>query len=265
MLRLYFLQQWYGLADEALEDTVNDSQTMRAFLGINLASDAVPDATTLLKFRHLLEKHDLCATIFETINAHLEERGLLMREGTLVDATIIDAPSSTKNKDKARDPDMHQTKKGNQWYFGMKAHIGADRDIGIVHTVISTAVNISDISQTDQLLHGQETQVNADAGYTGVEKREKIAEEDPTGRIDWQIAKRRSPIKKMEEGPEKDLILTAEKTKPSVRAFVEYPFHILKNIFRHRKTRYRGLAKNHHQLPVLFGLGNLVVAARKLA
>jgi IS5 family transposase len=264
MLRLYFLQQWYGLADEALEDAVYDSQAMRAFLGINLASDAVPDATTLLKIRHLLEKHDLCATIFETINAHLEERGLLMREGTLVDATIINAPSSTKNKDKARDPDMHQTKKGNQWYFGMKAHIGTDRDSGIVHTVISTAANISDISQTDQLLHGQETQVHADAGYTGVEKREKIAVEDPTGRIDWQIAKRRSPIKKMEEGPEKDLILAAEKAKASVRAFVEHPFHILKNIFRHRKTRYRGLAKNHHQLQVLFGLGNLVVAARKL-
>jgi len=264
MLRLYFLQQWYGLADEALEDAVYDSQAMRAFLGINLASDPVPDATTLLKFRHLLEKHDLCATIFETINAHLEERGLLMREGTLVDATIINAPSSTKNKDKARDPDMHQTKKGNQWYFGMKAHIGTDRDSGIVHTVISTAANISDISQTDQLLHGQETQVHADAGYTGVEKREKIAVEDPTGRIDWQIAKRRSPIKKMEEGPEKDLILAAEKAKASVRAFVEHPFHILKNIFRHRKTRYRGLAKNHHQLQVLFGLGNLVVAARKL-
>jgi transposase, IS5 family len=264
MLRLYFLQQWYGLADEALEDAVYDSQAMRAFLGINLASNPVPDATTLLKFRHLLEENDLCATIFETINAHLEERGLLMREGTLVDATIINAPSSTKNKDKARDPDMHQTKKGNQWYFGMKAHIGTDRDSGIVHTVISTAANISDISQTDKLLHGQETQVHADAGYVGIEKREEIAEEDPTGRIDWQIAKRRGPIKKMAEGPEKDLILAEEKAKASVRAFVEHPFHILKNLFRHRKTRYRGLAKNYHQLQVLFGLGNLVVAARKL-
>lgn len=264
MLRLYFLQQWYALADEALEDAVYDSHAMRGFLGINLASDPVPDATTLLKFRRLLEKNDLCATIFETINGHLEERGMLMREGTLVDATILNAPSSTKNKDKARDPEMHQTKKGNQWYFGMKAHIGTDRDSGLVHTVISTAANISDISQTAELLHGQETQVHADAGYVGVEKREEIIEEDPLGRIDWQVAKKRGSIKKMEEGPEKDLILAAEKAKASVRAFVEHPFHILKNLFGHRKTRYRGLAKNHHQLQVLFGLGNLVVAARKL-
>ena len=263
MLRLYFLQQWYGLADEALEDAVYDSQAMRAFLGINLSSDPVPDATTLLKFRHLLEAKDLCAAIFETINAHLEERGLLMREGTLVDATIINAPSSTKNKDKSRDPEMHQAKKGNQWHFGMKAHIGADRDSGMVHTVISTAANVSDISQTVELLHGSETQVHADAGYVGVQKRAEIEKEDPDGRIDWQIAQRRSPIKKMEEGPEKERILAAEKAKASVRAFVEHPFHLLKNIFRHRKTRYRGLAKNHHQLQVLFGLGNLVLASRQ--
>lgn len=265
MLRLYFLQQWYSLADEALEDAVYDSQAMRSFLGIHLASDPVPDATTLLKFRHLLEKNDLCATIFETINAHLEELGLLMREGTLVDATIINAPSSTKNKDKARDSEMHQTKKGNQWYFGMKAHIGTDRDSGLVHTVVSTAANISDISQTAKLLHGQENQVNGDAGYVGIEKRKEIVAEDPNSRIDWQIAKKRGAIKKMQEGSEKELIMAEEKAKASVRAFVEHPFHILKNLFRHRKTRYRGLAKNHHQLQVIFGLCNLVVATRKLA
>ena len=265
MLRLYFLQQWYSLADEALEDAVYDSQAMRGFLGINLSTDPVPDATTLLKFRHLLEKKDLCATIFETINSHLEERGLLMREGTLVDATIINAPTSTKNKDRKRDPEMHQTKKGNQWYFGMKAHIGTDRDSGMIHTVISTAANVSDISQTAELLHGSETQVHADAGYVGVEKREEIKAEDPSNRIDWQIAKRRQPIKKMEDGLEKDRLLAVEKAKASVRAFVEHPFHTLKNLFRHRKTRYRGLAKNHHQLQVLFGLSNLVLAARKQA
>jgi len=265
MLRLCFLQQWYGLADEALEDAVYDSQAMRGFLGINLAVDPVPDATTLLKFRHRLEENDLCAAIFETINRQLEECGLLMREGTLVDATIINAPSSTKNKDRARDPEMHQTKKGNQWYFGMKAHIGADRDSGIVHTVLSTAANVSDISQTSELLHGQETQVHADAGYVGVEKRPEIKKEDPDGRIDWRIARRRKPIKDLKEGAEKDRLLSAEKAKASVRAFVEHPFHILKNLFRHRKTRYRGLAKNHHQLQVLFGLSNLVVASRTLA
>lgn len=265
MLRLYFLQQWYALADEALEDAVYDSHAMRAFLRINLATDPVPDATTLLRFRRLLEANDLCTGLFEAINAHLEEQGLLMREGTLVDATIIHAPSSTKNKDKSRDPEMHQTKKGNQWYFGMKAHIGTDRDSGMVHTVISTAANVSDISQTAGLLHGHETQVHADAGYIGVEKRNEIKAEDPVGRIDWQIACRRGPLKKMGEGAEKSRLLAAEKSKASVRAYVEHPFHLLKNIFRHRKTRYRGLAKNHHQLQVLFGLGNLVLAARKMA
>jgi IS5 family transposase len=183
----------------------------------------------------------------------------------LFDATIINAPSSTKNKDKSRDHEMHQTKKGNEWYFGMKAHIGTDRDSGMVHTVISTAANVSDISQTAGLLHGSETQVHADAGYVGVEKREEIQAEDPTGRIDWQIAKRRAPIKKMEEGAEKDRILAVEKAKASVRAFVEHPFHLLKNIFRHRKARYRGLEKNHHQLQILFGLGNLVLASRRTA
>jgi len=265
MLRLYFLQQWYGLADEALEDAVYDSQAMRRFLGINLSADPVPDATTLLKFRRLLEKNDLCAAIFEAINAHLEERGLLMREGTLVDATIINAPSSTKNKDRSRDPEMHQTKKGNQWYFGMKAHIGVDRHSSLVHTVVSTAANASDISQAGGLLHGSETQVHADAGYVGVGKRDEIKAADPGGKLDWQIAKRRQPIRNMEDGPEKESLLAMEKAKASVRAFVEHPFHILKNLFKHRKTRYRGLAKNHHQLQVLFGLGNLVVAARQAA
>ncbi len=236
---------------------------MRAFLGINLSTDPVPDATTLLKFRRLLEKNDLCAAIFEAINAHLEERGLLMREGTLVDATIINAPSSTKNKDRSRDPGMHQTKKGNQWYFGMKAHIGVDRQSGLVHTVISTAANVSDISQTAGLLHGSERQVHADAGYLGVEKRDEIKSADPGGKLDWHIAKRRQPIRNMAEGSAKESLLAVEKAKASVRAFVEHPFHILKNLFGHRKTRYRGLAKNHHQLQVLFGLGNLVVAARQ--
>ena len=265
MLRLYFLQQWYGLADEALEDAVYDSQAMRSFLGINLSLDPVPDATTLLKFRHLLEKQNLCAAIFETINNYLEEQGLLLREGTLVDATIINGPTSTKNKEKSRDPEMHQTKKGNQWYFGIKAHIGVDRDSGLVHTVISTSANISDISQTAELLHGSETQVHADAGYLGVEKREEIQAEDPGERIHWQVAQRRSSIKKMEDGDEKERLLVDEKAKASVRAFVEHPFHQLKNIFKHRKTRYRGLDKNHHQLQVLFGLGNLVFASRRMS
>jgi transposase, IS5 family len=261
MLRVYFLQQWYGLADEALEDALYDSQALRGFARIDLTAEGVPDATTLLKFRRLLETHDLCQGLFIAINADLSARGLLLREGTLVDATLIAAPSSTKNQEKQRDPEMHQTRKGNQWYFGLKAHIGADRDSKLVHTVVVTAANVADITQTAALLHGQETQVHADAGYNGVEKRaEIVALERP---IDWQVAGKRGQIKTMAEGPEKETRKALEKAKASVRAFVEHPFHILKNIFRHRKVRYRGLAKNGHQLYTLFGLVNVVIGARQ--
>ena len=261
MLRVYFLQQWYGLADEALEDALYDSQALQGFARIDLSADGVPDATTLLKFRRLLETHDLCKGLFSAINADLTARGLLLREGTLVDATLIAAPASTKNKEKQRDPEMHQTRKGNQWYFGMKAHIGADRDSKLVHTVVVTAANVADITQTAELLHGQETQVHADAGYLGVEKRPEIVALER--KIDWQIARKRGVIKTMAEGQEKAALKAAEKIKASVRAFVEHPFHILKNIFRHRKVRYRGLAKNGHQLYTLFGLVNVVIGARQ--
>jgi IS5 family transposase len=263
MLRVYFLQQWYGLADEAIEDAIYDSQAMRGFARIDLAADGVPDATTLLKFRRLLETNDLCKGIFKAINEDLTARGLMMRGGTLVDATLLAAPPSTKNKEKKRDPEMHQTRKGNQWYFGMKAHIGADRDSKLVHTVVVTAANVADVTKTAELLHGQETQVHADAGYTGVEKREEITALNQT--IDWQIAGKRGQIKKMEEGPAKEALKAVEKAKASIRAFVEHPFHIIKNIFRHRKVRYRGLAKNGHQLHTLFGLANLVIGARRAA
>ena len=259
-LRVYFLQQWYGLADEALEDALYDSQALRGFARIDLAAEGVPDATPLLKFRRLLETHDLCKGLFAALNADLTARGLRLREGTLVDATLIAAPSSTKNKEKQRDPEMHQTRKGNQWYFGMKAHIGADRDSKLVHTVVVTAANVADITQTAELLHGQETQVHADAGYTGVEKREEITALDR--RIDWQIARKRGQVKTMTEGAEKETVKAAEKAKASVRAFVEHPFHILKNLFRHRKVRYRGLAQNGHQLCTLFGLANGLIGAR---
>ena len=261
MLRVYFLQQWYGLADEAIEDAIYDSQAMRGFARIDLAADGVPDATTLLKFRRLLETNDLCKGLFQAIDADLATRGLLMRAGTLVDATLLAAPPSTKNQEKKRDPEMHQTRKGNQWYFGMKAHIGADRDSKLVHTVVVTAANVADITKTSELLHGQEKQVHADAGYTGVEKREEITALNRP--IDWQIAGKRGRIKKMAEGPEKEALKATEKAKASVRAFVEHPFHILKNLFCHRKVRYRGLAKNGHQLHTLFGLANLIIAARQ--
>ena len=261
MLRVYFLQQWHGLADEALEDALYDRQALQGFARIDLTAEGVPDATTLLKFRRLLETHDLCKGLFAAINTDLTARGLLLREGTLVDATLIAAPPSTKNKEKKRDPEMHQTRKGNQWYFGMKAHIGADRDSKLVHTVVVTAANVADITKTSELLHGQEQQVHADAGYTGVEKRAEIVALER--KIDWQIARKRGQIKAMAEGAEKETLKAVEKAKASVRAFVEHPFHILKNIFRHRKVRYRGLAKNGHQLYTLFGLANVIIGARQ--
>jgi IS5 family transposase len=263
MLRVYFLQQWYALADEALEDALYDSHALQSFARIDLTAEGVPDATTLLKFRRLLETHDLCQGLFAAINADLATRGLLLREGTLVDATLIAAPPSTKNREKKRDPEMHQTKKGHQWHFGMKAHIGADRDSKLVHTVVVTAAHVADITQTAALLHGQEQQVHADAGYIGVEKRAEIVALQR--KIDWQIAAKRGTIQAMAEGAEKETLRAVEKAKASVRAFVEHPFHIVKNLFRHRKVRYRGLAKNGHQLYTLFGLANVVIGGRAAA
>jgi IS5 family transposase len=262
MLRIYFLQQWYALADEALEDALYDSQAMRSFAGIDLSVEAVPDATTLLKFRHLLEAHDLTQAIFGEVGAMLEERQLLMKEGTIVDATIIAASSSTKNASKERDPEMPQTKKGNQWYFGMKAHMGVDAQSGLVPTVTGTAANVADIAQTHALLHGQEKTGYADAGSLGVEKRAEITTRSPG--VEWHVAAKRGKVKALAEGAIKELTQQLEKLKAQVRARVEHPFHILKNLFRHRKTRYRGLAKNTAQLHSLFALANLVIARRSL-
>jgi IS5 family transposase len=237
MLRMYCLQQWFGLSDEGLEDAIYDSQAMRSFIGIDLARESVPDATTLLKFRRLLEAHQLTEAIFREINAHLSERGLLLREGTMVDATIIEAPSSTKNETKARDAEMHQTKKGNAWHFGMKAHIGAD-DSGLVDSVHAAAAYESDVAHIHELLHGQEEVVFADAGYTGAYKRDEIVEAVGSGEIradiDWHVAQRRSVIQKMNEGPAKNIRRALERIKAQVRARVEHPFHVVKNLFHHR-------------------------------
>lgn len=268
MLRLYFVQQWYGLSDEAVEDAVSDSAAIRAFVAIDLGREEAPDATTLLKFRQLLQKHELSKKILDEINAYLSERGLLMREGSMVDATIINAPSSTKNKDKARDPEMHQTKKGNQWYHGMKAHIGADADSGLVHSTHYTAANESDVAHTHRVLHGQEKDVFLDAGYSGVEKRQEILQAQADGSIEadlkFCVAMKRSVIKGMAEGVIKELTQAREKLKAQVRARVEHPFHVVKNLFKHKKTRYRGLKKNGAQLDVLFALANLVIVKKKL-
>jgi len=262
MLRMYFLQQWFGLGDEALEDAIYDSQAFRTFLNIDLNGESVPDATTLLKFRHLLEANRLTEAIFEQINLYLEKNGLLMRQGTIVDATIIAAPSSTKNRQKERDPEMHQTKKGNEWHFGMKAHIGVDADSGLTHKLVGTAANVADIAVAADALHGKEEAGYVDAGYTGVEKRAEVIEKHPD--VTWVVAAKRGKINAMPEGPIKSLTKKLEKFKAQVRAKVEHPFHIIKDLFKFRKVRYRGLAKNTAQLFTLFGLANLVIAKRKL-
>lgn len=260
MLRIYFLQQWYALADEALEDAIYDSQAMRDFVGIDLAIESVPDATTLLRFRHLLEKHALTQRIFEEINAHLAEKGLFMREGAIVDATVIAAAPSTKNKAKQRDPEMKQTKKGNQWYFGMKAHIGVDAVTGLTHSVAATSANVADVTMTSELVRDDDKRVYGDAGYTGMWKHLDEEKDAPDSRC--CVAAKRGAIKKMEDSPMKTLLLAFEKAKASIRAKVEHPFHVIKNLFGYRKVRYKGLAKNQAQLFSLFGLANLVLATR---
>ncbi len=260
MLRIYFLQQWYGLSDEGLEDALYDSIALRGFAGIDLAVENVPDATTLLKFRRLLIEHELTRKLFDEIGISLCERGLMMKEGTLVDATIIEAPPSTKNAGKSRDPEMHQTKKGNEWHFGMKAHVGVDADSGLVHSVAGTAANVSDVSQAHLLLHGHEEEAFAGAGYIGVDKRDEMKGKA----VKWHVASKRGKIKAMQEGPLKDLVTALERTKAQIRSRVEHPFHIVKNLFHHRKTRYKGLAKNTAQLFSLFALANLVIARNLL-
>src|SRR5712664_1400471 len=264
MLRIYFLQQWYGLADGAMEDALYDSQALRGFAGIDLTVAAVPDETTVMNFRHWLEEHDLTRALFDEVGAMLEERGLLMRQGTIVDATIIAAPPSTKNKSKTRDPEMHQTKKGNQWHFGMKAHVGVDVASGVVHTLTGTAANEADINQMAAVLHGREEAVfgpreGGDAGYTGADKRPEHANRD----VSWNIATKRSIIKALPKGL-RDVVEPVERALSQVRAWVEHPFHIVKNLFRHKKLRYRGLTKNTAQLQTLFALANLVIVKKAL-
>ena len=260
MLRIYFLQQWYALADEALEDAIYDSQAMRDFIGIDLAIESVPDATTLLRFRHLLEKHALTQRIFAEINASLTEQGLFMREGTIVDATIVAAAPSAKNQAKQRDPEMKQTKKSNQWYFGLKAHIGVDAVTGLAHSVVATSANVADVTIAGALVREDDKRIFGDAGYTGMGKYLGEEKDAPDSRC--CVAAKRGTIKKLEDSPMKTLLLTFEKTKASIRAKVEHPFHVIKNLFGYRKVRYKGLAKNQAQLFSLFALGNLVLAGR---
>jgi len=260
MLRMYIAQQCFGLSDEGMEDAIYDSQSIRAFVGIDLTHESAPDATTLLKFRRLLEQHNLTRRIFDEINEHLASKGLVMCEGTIVDATLIAAPPSTKNRDKRRDPEMQASQKGNAWHFGMKAHVGVDMATGLVHTVVGTAGNVHDVTQAHALLHGGETVVLGDAGYQGVDKRP----ENVGKTITWCTAMRPSARRALKESSPECALEMVEQVKAGIRGKVEHCFHVVKCLFKHRKTRYRGLAKNNVQLLSLFGLANLVLARRYL-
>ena len=261
MLRVHLMQNWFGYSDPAMEEALYETTILRQFAGLSL--ERIPDETTILNFRHLLEKNDLAVGILGVINGYLVDRGLSLRQGTIVDATLIHAPSSTKNKEGKRDPDMHQTKKGNQYYFGAKAHIGVDVESGLVHHVHVTAANVADVTQVDKLLHGEENMVAADAGYTGVEKRED--EEHEGRKVIWQVAARRSTYEKYGK---KSTLYKAhrriEKAKAQTRSKVEHPFRVIKRQFGYTKVRFRGLAKNTVQMVTLFALSNLWMARRYL-
>ena len=261
MLRIHFLQQWFNLSDPAMEEALYDMALFREFVGLDAGEDNLPDESTILRFRHLLEAHNLSLQILATVNATLAAKGLLLKSGTVVDATLIAAPSSTKNSSGERDPEMHQTKKGNQWHFGMKAHIGVDADSGLVHTVVGTAANVNDVTQAHALVHGEEINVLADAGYQGVDKRA----ETQGINVNWHVAMRPGKRKALDKSTPMGAIQDElEQVKARIRAKVEHPFRVIKRQFGHVKVRYRGLAKNTAQLHTLFALSNLWMVRRTL-
>lgn len=259
MLRLYFVQLWYNFSDEGTEDALYDMPVLARFVGIDLTSERIPDSTTLKNLRHLLEDNQLAPKILDQINALPADKSLMLREGTIDDATLIAAPPSTKNKDKARDPEMHQAKKGNEWHFGMKMHLGVDAISGLTHTAVGNAANISDVAMAGQLLRPDDKIVFADAGYTGVAKRP----ENEGNEVDWQVARKGGQVKKLPEGEVQGLTQYAERLKAGIRARVEHPFHIVKKLFGHRKTRYLGNAKNESQWQVLFALANVYMTRKE--
>ena len=257
MVRIHCVQLFYNLSGPGKEDMLYEVESVRRFVGLKL-SGPLPDETTILNFRHLLEEHELGQSLFEEINRHLESQGLRLREGTIVDASIIEAPSSTKNRAGERDPEMHQTKKGNEWRFGMKVHVGADAETGVVHSMTTTPANVHDVTEAHRLLHGGEKRVWGDVGYQGVDKRLENRELD----VEWRVAMRPGRRRHLEPGSYEAL---AEKRKASVRAKVEHPFLYMKRRFGYAKVRYRGLAKNAQRLALLLGLANLMTAERRLA
>ncbi len=260
MLRIHFMQQWFGLSDPAMEEALFDVPLYREFAGLDNGNVRLPDESTILRFRHLLETHKLAGPMLATVNDVLRDKGLMLRIGTVVDATLISAPSSTKNDSGQRDPEMHQTKKGNQWYFGMKAHIGVDAQSGLVHTVKGTAANVNDVVEANGLLHGDETNVFGDAGYQGAHKRP-----DAKDGVTWHVAMRPGKRKALDKTTKLGALTDdIERLKASIRAKVEHPFRVIKRQFGFTKVRYRGLQKNTAQITTLFALANLWMARREL-
>ena len=256
MLRIHCVQLFYNLSDPGMEDLLYEAESVRRFVGLRL-SGPLPDETTILNFRHLLEERHLGQGLMEEINRHLATQGLRLREGTIVDASIIEAPSSKKNGAGERDPQMRQTKKGNEWHFGMKVHIGVDSETGVVHSMSTTSANVHDVTEAHRLLHGGEKRVWGDAGYQGVAKRDENEGLD----VEWRVAMRPGRRRQLERGSEEAV---EERRKASIRAKVEHPFLWVKRRFGYAKVRYRGLAKNTQRLALLLGLTNLITAERHL-
>ncbi len=260
MLRIHFMQQWFALSDPAMEEALHDMPVFREFAGLEGWDERLPDESTILRFRHVLDKHKLAGQILQTVNDLLSAKGVMLKSGTVVDATLIAAPSSTKNSSGERDPEMKQSRKGQQWYFGMKCHIGVDIESGLVHTVRGTSGAVNDVIEANHLVRASDREVYADAGYQGAGKRP-----DARSDVAWHIAMR--PGKRRQLDPAKPIeALTdqLERVKAGIRARVEHPFRVLKRQFGHVKVRYRGLAKNTAQLHTLFALANLWLVRRKL-
>lgn len=260
MLRIHFMQQWFALSDPAVEEALHDMPVFRAFAGLEGWDERLPDESTILRFRHLLEKHKLAAQILQTVNDLLSAKGVMLKSGTVVDATLIAAPSSTKNNSGERDPEMKQSRKGQQWYFGMKCHIGVDADSGLVHTVRGTSGAVNDVIEANSLVRASDHDVYADAGYQGAGQRP-----DARRDVSWHIAMRPGKRRLLDPAkPIEALTQQLERVKAGIRARVEHPFRVLKRQFGHAKVRYRGLAKNTAQLHTLFALVNLWLVRRKL-
>lgn len=261
MLRMYLLQTWFNLSDEGAEDAIYDSYAFRKFMKIDFMTEQVPDATTLLKFRHMIEKNHLGEEFFRAINRVMEATGHIMHGGTIIDATIINAPSPTKNAEKKRDPEMHQTKKGNEWKFGMKCNIGVDTGSGLVHSITATSANVHDITEAHKLIRKDDKVVYGDSGYLGIAKREEIRNDEHLANIEYRINRRPKSLPKVSDNAI-DWERYIDYRKSAVRCKVEHAFKIIKDTFGFRKVRYRGIAKNFNKLNVLFACANLLMVKR---